>query len=215
MEKKLNPRLSSSDWKEFCERFHFPAEKVQYIQIIYTALLPLVDSYVYYSLAQDMDEILFTNYAYGIITLGTGVDELSELYLNHEQLEEAYIVDCISLMLLSKAYEEVAHLTEQETGLHLAELSFLGDTYSMDLLPKIYHKLKPASIRLTDGLMLWPLKTATLILRLDTKAASNRDQLCNSCAGCKNYSCPSRKEPPLELPLTYGAMQIFHRKLHT
>ena len=56
MEKKLNPRLSSSDWKEFCERFHFPAEKVQYIQIIYTALLPLVDSYVYYSLAQDMDD---------------------------------------------------------------------------------------------------------------------------------------------------------------
>ena len=215
MESKLNPILSSSDWKEFCERFHFPAEKLQYIQTIYTALLPLVDSYVYYSLNQDMDEIPFTDYAYGIVTLGNGVDELSELYLNHEQLEEAYIVDCISLMLLSKAYEEFAHLAERETGLHLSELSFLGDTYSMDLLPKIYNNLEPSSVRLTDGLMLWPLKTATLILRLDTKAASNRDQLCNSCAGCKNYSCPSRKEPPQELPLTYGAMQIFHRKLNT
>ena len=57
MKNKLNPRLSSSDWRELCERFHFPAEKLQYIQTIYTALLPLVDSYVYYSLTQDMDEI--------------------------------------------------------------------------------------------------------------------------------------------------------------
>lgn len=215
MKNRLNPSLSSSDWKEFCERFHFPTEKVQYIQTIYTALLPLVDSHVYYSLNQDMDEILFTDYAYGIVTLGNGVDELSELYLNHEQLEEAYIVDCISLMLLSKAYEEFAHLAERETGLHLVELSFLGDTYSMDLLPKIYNKLEPASVTLTDGLMLWPLKTATLILRLDAKAASNRDQLCNSCTGCKNYSCPSRKASSQEQPLTYGEMQIFHRKLNT
>lgn len=215
MKNKLNPRLSSSDWRELCERFHFPAEKLQYIQTIYTALLPLVDSYVYYSLTQDMDEIPFTNYAYGIVTLGNGVDQLSELYLNHEQLEEAYIVDCVSLMLLTRAYEEFAYLAEQETGLNLVELSFLGDTYSMDLLPKIYNNLEPASVTLTDGLMLWPLKTATLILRLDAKAASNRDQLCNSCAGCKNYSCPSRKASSQELPLTYGEMQIFHRKLHT
>ena len=212
MEKKLNPRLSSSDWKEFCERFHFPAEKVQYIQIIYTALLPLVDSYVYYSLAQDMDEISFTNYAYGIITLGNGVDELSELYLNHEQLEEAYIVDCISLMLLSKAYEEFAHLAEQETGLHLAELSFLGDTYSLDLLPQIYERLTPDAIGLTEGQMLLPLKTAALILHLDTNTHADLRQLCNTCSTCKNLSCPSRKSPLQELPHTYGAMQIFHIK---
>ena len=54
------------------------------------------------------------------------MDELSELYLNHEQIQEAYIVDCISLMLLSKAYEEFAHVVERQSRLYLAELSFLG-----------------------------------------------------------------------------------------
>lgn len=77
------------------------------------------------------------------MTLGNGVDELSELYLNHEQIQEAYIVDCISLMLLSKAYEEFAHVVERQSRLYLAELSFLGDTYSLDLLPQIYGRLAP------------------------------------------------------------------------
>ncbi len=120
------------------------------------------------------------------------MDELSELYLNHEQIQEAYIVDCISLMLLSKAYEEFAHVVERQSRLYLAELSFLGDTYSLDLLPQIYGRLAPDGIQLTEGQMLRPLKTATLILHLDTTTHANLKQLCNTCATCRNFSCPSR-----------------------
>ena len=105
MKCKLTPGLSSGDWNEFCSRFHFPPDDLPHIQAIYTALLPLVESYAYYSLDQDLDWVSLPHYAYGFVTLGNGVDELSELYLNHEQIQEAYIVDCISLMLLSKAYE--------------------------------------------------------------------------------------------------------------
>ena len=212
MKCKLTPELSSGDWKDFCSRFHFASTDLPHIQAIYTALLPLVECYAYYSLDQDLDEVSLSHYAYGFVTLGTGLDELSELYLNHEQIQEAYIVDCISLVLLSKAYEEFAHVIENQTNLHLAELSFLGDTYSLDLLPQIYERLAPDAIRLTEGLMLRPLKTATLILHLDTKAHTNPKQLCNTCATCKNLSCPSRKASPSPLPHTYGAMQIFHKK---
>ena len=212
MKCKLTPELSSGDWKDFCSRFHFASTDLPHIQAIYTALLPLVECYAYYSLDQDLDEVSLSHYAYGFVTLGTGLDELSELYLNHEQIQEAYIVDCISLMLLSKAYEEFAHVIENQTNLHLAELSFLGDTYSLDLLPQIYERLAPDAIRLTEGLMLRPLKTATLILHLDTIAHTDLKQLCNTCATCKNLSCPSRKASPSPLPHTYGAMQIFHKK---
>lgn len=210
MKCKLTPRLSSDDWKDFCDRFHFSSSDLPHIQAIYMALFPLIESYAYYSLDQDLDEVSFSHYAYGFVTLGNGVDELSELYLNHEQIQEAYIVDCISLMLLSQAYEEFAHVVETQSSLYLAELSFLGDTYSLDLLPQIYERLAPDAIELTEGQMLRPLKTATLILRLDTKTHANLKQLCNSCATCKNFSCPSRKSPASPLPHTYGAMQIFH-----
>ena len=212
MKCKLTPELSSGDWKDFCSRFHFASTDLPHIQAIYTALLPLVECYAYYSLDQDLDEVSLSHYAYGFVTLGTGLDELSELYLNHEQIQEAYIVDCISLVLLSKAYEEFAHMIENQTNLHLAELSFLGDTYSLDLLPQIYERLAPDAIRLTEGLMLRPLKTATLILHLDTIAHTDLKQLCNTCATCKNLSCPSRKASPSPLPHTYVAMQIFHKK---
>ena len=156
MKCKLTPGLSSGDWNEFCSRFHFPPDDLPHIQAIYTALLPLVESYAYYSLAQDLDGVSLPHYAYGFVTLGNGVDELSELYLNHEQIQEAYIVDCISLMLLSKAYEEFAHVVERQSRLYLAELSFLGDTYSLDLLPQIYGRLAPDGIQLTEGQMLRP-----------------------------------------------------------
>ena len=212
MKCKLTPELSSGDWKDFCSRFHFASTDLPHIQAIYTALLPLVECYAYYSLDQDLDEVSLSHYAYGFVTLGTGLDELSELYLNHEQIQEAYIVDCISLMLLSKAYEEFAHVIENQTNLYPAELSFLGDTYSLNLLPQIYERLAPDAIRLTEGLMLRPLKTATLILHLDTKAHTDPKQLCNTCATCKNLSCPSRKASASPLPHTYGAMQIFHKK---
>lgn len=212
MKCKLTPGLSSGDWNEFCSRFHFPPDDLPHIQAIYTALLPLVESYAYYSLDQDLDGVSLPHYAYGFVTLGNGVDELSELYLNHEQIQEAYIVDCISLMLLSKSYEAFAHVVERQSRLYLAELSFLGDTYSLDLLPQIYGRLAPDGIQLTEGQMLRPLKTATLILHLDTTTHANLKQLCNTCATCRNFSCPSRKATAPHLPHTYGAMQIFHTK---
>ena len=210
MKCELNPRFSSGDWKEFCSRFHFPLEELPNIQAIYKALLPLMESYAYYSLNQDLKEVSFSHYAYGFVTLGNGMDELLELYLNHEQIQEAYIVDCISLMLLSKAYEEFAYVVEEQSGLYLTELSFLGDTYSLDLLPQIYEQLAPDTIQFTEGQMLRPLKTATLILHLDTETHADVKQLCNTCENCKNFSCPSRKASAPTLPHTYGAMQIFH-----
>ena len=189
MKCKLTPGLSSGDWNEFCSRFHFPSNDLPHIQAIYTALLPLIESYAYYSLDQDLDGVSLPHYAYGLVTLGNGVDELSELYLNHEQIQEAYIVDCISLMLLSQSYEAFAHVVERQSSLHLTELSFLGDAYSLDLLPQIYGRLAPDDIRLTEGQMLRPLKTATLILHLDTKTHTNLKQLCNTCANCRKMCC--------------------------
>ena len=210
MKCKLTPQLSSDDWKDFCSRFHFSPADFPYIKAIYTALLPLVESCAYYSLDQNLDGISLPHYAYGFVTLGNGIDELSELYLDHEQIQEAYIVDCVSLLLLSKAYAEFAHVIEDQSGLSLAELSFLGDTCSLDLLPQIYERLAPDAIGLTEGPMLLPLKTAALILHLDTNTHADLRQLCNTCSTCKNLSCPSRKSPLQDLPHTYGAMQIFH-----
>ena len=195
MKRKITPELSSKDWKEFCSRFHFDNDKLPLIRAIYTAMLPLVDAFAYYSIKQDLPGVSLAHYAYGLVTLGNGVDELSELYLNHEQLEEAYIADCLSLMLLSNAYEQFAKAVEEESSLYAIELSFLGDEYPLELLPEIFEHVSPDGIHLTGSNML---------------KRKNIKELCNTCANCKNLSCPSRKAPGPKLPHTYGAMQIFN-----
>ena len=78
------------------------------------------------------------------------------LYLNHEQLEEAYIADCLSLMLLSNAYEQFAKAVEEESSLYAIELSFLGDEYPLELLPEIFEHVSPDGIHLTGSNMLMP-----------------------------------------------------------
>lgn len=158
MKRKITPELSSKDWKEFCSRFHFDNDKLPLIRAIYTAMLPLVDAFAYYSIKQDLPGVSLAHYAYGLVTLGNGADELSELYLNHEQLEEAYIADCLSLMLLSNAYEQFAKAVEEESSLYAIELSFLGDEYPLELLPEIFEHVSPDGIHLTGSNMLKPLK---------------------------------------------------------
>ena len=170
MKCKITPELSSKDWKEFCSRFHFDNDKLPLIRAIYTAMLPLVDAFAYYSIKQDLPGVSLTHYAYGLVTLGNGADELSELYLNHEQLEEAYIADCLSLMLLSNAYEQFAKAVEEESSLYAIELSFLGDEYPLELLPEIFEHVSPDGIHLTGSNMLMPLKTAALIISLAHKS---------------------------------------------
>ena len=171
MKRKITPELSSKDWKEFCSRFHFDNDKLPLIRAIYTAMLPLVDAFAYYSIKQDLPGVSLAHYAYGLVTLGNGVDELSELYLNHEQLEEAYIADCLSLMLLSNAYEQFAKAVEEESSLYAIELSFLGDEYPLELLPEIFEHVSPDGIHLTGSNMLKPLKTAALISRKISKSS--------------------------------------------
>ena len=57
MKYKLTPELSSDDWNEFCSRFHFSTTDLPHVQAIYLALFPLVNSYAYYSLEQDLDSV--------------------------------------------------------------------------------------------------------------------------------------------------------------
>ena len=109
------------------------------------------------------------HYAYGFVTLGNGIDELSELYLNHEQIQEAYIVDCISLLLLSKAYAEFAHVVEDQSGLYpLQNYLFWEIPIPLICFHRSMSALRRMQSGLTEGQMLLPLKTAALILHLDT-----------------------------------------------
>ena len=186
MKCKITPELSSKDWKEFCSRFHFDNDKLPLIRANPVLWNNMQRHPPMEALRCILPGVSLAHYAYGLVTLGNGADELSELYLNHEQLEEAYIADCLSLMLLSNAYEQFAKAVEEESSLYAIELSFLGDEYPLELLPEIFEHVSPDGIHLTGSNMLMPLKTAALIIKLDSQKQKNIKELCNTCANCKN-----------------------------
>lgn len=206
----LSPTLDDKDIKALMNRFHFDATDYALIKVMYQAMLPLVKAKAYYSFDK-IEEIKYKDYATCVISLGKGVDELSELYLSHEQVQEGYIIDCLGLELLSKAYEELLERLEEElNGLYVERLSFLGDDYPITLLPKLFEVTKPKEISYNDSFFMIPSKSASFILPLTSERKTNTKDLCNTCATCKNLSCPSRKGPKPVLPRTYGNMQIFH-----
>ena len=57
--------------------------------------------------------------------------------------------------------------------------------------------LIPLSAAASRGPMLLPLKTAALILHLDTNTHADLRQLCNTCSTCKNLSSLQQVIMPL------------------
>lgn len=62
--------------------------------------------------------IQYEEYAIVFLTLGDGVDALQDVYLERKCLSEAYIIECVSLAILDKAYEEFVKQLQkkQESG---------------------------------------------------------------------------------------------------
>lgn len=218
---KLHPSLSEQELKHLANRFHFESKDLPELTALYKALLPLLDAKAYYEINCLSEPIEEENYYASLITLGQGIDDLTDLYLSHQQIGPAYMIDCIGLELLSKAYEEFVELLNSKASLsfgnqteapklYVTKLSFLGDQYPLEYLKDFFQKLNPRDMSLTDSLFITPSKSASLILPLSKQKQSEAKDLCNSCVTCNNYSCPSRKASKLALPKTYGNMQIFN-----
>ena len=176
MKCKLTPQLSSDDWKDFCSRFHFSPADLPYIKSdlyrtsptggILCVLLPRSES------GWDFPPSLclwicdtWKWYRWAVRIISESWTDPGSLYRGLRQS-----------LLLSKAYAEFAHVIEDQSGLSLAELSFLGDTYSLDLLPQIYERLAPDAIGLTEGRCFCPskqLRLSCIWIQIHTQTSDN------------------------------------------
>lgn len=207
----LEPRLSQKNIQAMLTRFHFEDKDAPKLEALYLALLPLLEAKAYYAYDCLGDKISCAKYAGVIVTLGKGVDELADLYLEHEQLAEAYMIDCLGLELLSMCYEDILHQLENATMLYAEKLSFLGDEYPLEVLPELMLSTGACDLSVNDAFFIRPTKSASLIIPLTETKKADATAICNTCSTCNNYSCPSRKAPSKSMPLTYGNLQIFKK----
>lgn len=218
--------LTTENFKEIIRRYHFREEDLPMIEALHQSMMPLLQTKAYYRWKEKEEPILYERYAVVFLTLGDGIDRLQEVYLNKKCLSEAYMVECISLELLTKAYEEFVKRVQRETGKWAEKIDFLGDTYPMEMLPELYAEFDSIDIAYNESLVLTPSKSVVFLLPMSEEKAENS---CHICENCKNTECifrkdnersrlgagrmPKRKNSILDnINNTYGYQRIFGSK---
>ena len=225
--------LSQNEIRQLCEQYHFPEKDNVKLEAAYQMMRPLLKVRAY-SLAENvLGTLAAADYVPVLVTIGEGVDALQEVYLKRGAMSEAYRIECLSLAVLLKSYEEVAKKLQPVFGKKVSRLHFLGDDeYPFSLLHGIYTKIRQeggqVEITYNEEYAMTPQKSVALILELAPLQESGQgaeeallnkqqrkekaDALCHVhfshiCESCPNVTCEYRKVKKANY--TYGYQRIF------
>lgn len=178
--------METKDLKHIIARCHFREEDFFSLQALSAAVAPLLQVRAY-SLWKNGDGIIsYPQYAVVFLTLGSGIDALQELYLDRNCLSEAYMIECIALELLTKAYREFVKSVQKKTGRWAEKIDFLGDSYPVELLPELYQEFGQMDISYNEKLVLSPKNSVVFLLPMTDKKQENA---CSICGNCSNKMC--------------------------
>lgn len=187
MKALLSVSLEDKDIQPMIDRYRFKNEDSRSLKYLVHTVNPIIKPYLYYSIDNDNSRV------YVLLTLGCGIDSLTISYKERGDLKSSYMIDCIGCELLSKAYPKMIAFIEKVTGNYVASMEFLGDKYPLEMIHGFMEKLKPSEIKITEGLMLIPSKTVSIILPLTNTPKTYNCDSYNSCSNCKNLSCAMRR----------------------
>ena len=162
-----------------------------------------------------------------VMTLGAGVDELQEAYLEEGKLTEAYMVEVLGSEILLLAYTNYNTFVAENTDAVVKRYYFLGtgenvvlkigeDAQALDLrleaLPGMLER-SGLPVTCTEGYCMLPKKSVAFYAELTKDKAVSCEGI---CMGCGREDCPNRMavgnhtqgNRTLDRPLTYGYARI-------
>lgn len=187
----LQIRITEDDINEMISRYHFNEDDYEHYKAMGEMMMPLLEVRGFYEFVSDVEEIHYDKSIVAFFTLGDGIDLLQNVYSDKYCMEEAYLIDCLGLVLLTKGYEEFIKEIQKQTKLWVSKIDFLGDEYPLELIPKLYEYCSPDNITYNNQLVLSPSKSVAIILPLSDTPGENP---CNICINCNNKECIFRKE---------------------
>lgn len=214
--KSLKLKLEEVDIHTLLQRYHFAESDYATIKRLYDAVEPLVKAEVFIEYNPGYQFVEYSQYVVIAVTLGEYIDELIALYSKAEKVSLAYIVDCIGLELLMKAYREASHTVHAKTGLWMRQMEFLGDKYPINAAREILQHMQQTHITCNGAFFLSPQKSAIFVAELSDKY-TDVNKNCNLCKDCNCLECPNRieakgtKQIKGKESLNYGYQRIFGR----
>lgn len=192
MQHAFSVMLTKEEIEQLAGRYHFTDADLFQIQGIYKEVERILAPTLYYRVFTKENGLCFINYdtyAVCVVTLGKEIDELQYHYSMKERIADAYIVECLGMELLSKAYQYVAEILWQETGLWAGKYDFLGEQFSLEWMQEIFDSLLQREVTYNKAYMLTPKKSVVYITQLTKKRQSSS---CHICSNCTNVTCQNR-----------------------
>ncbi len=187
MRKRLHLHLEEKEYRDIIQRCHFRESDLAKLKEAGEMTEAAATPEIFFEAAEEEKRIPV------IVTLGGGVDELQDSYMQKERLTESYMIECVAMELLEKAYWQAASCVYAHTGMWMSGICFLGDKIPLGSMEEIFRRLNPQGIAYNQAYMLTPKKTVVFLADL---CAERRDEGCAVCAECGNLSCTNRRTPP-------------------
>ena len=152
------------------------------------------------------------------MTLGKGVDDLQDEYLNRGALSESYMIEVLASEMLLESYAAYNQWVAENTIYHVERYVFLQDDMVREL-PGMLKRLE-LPIACNEAFCMLPKKSVAFYALLTEDATV----ICRGiCTDCGRENCPNHigQEPVktewhfadmTDRPLPYGYAQIFGEK---
>lgn len=203
--------LTLAEQKKMQMRYHFKEEDLDDLCSFWRVLKPIIHAKAYYkvfleneSMPDELSFIQESPAVIAVVTLGKGPDELQEVYLKDEQVLSAYMIECLSMAVLEKVYEQFSAELYQKIGLWINSYEFLGEKYPLEKIKNIFGYLDQSEVNYNEALMLIPQKSVVFIGALCKESSGNF----HLCEKCQRTDC-SNREIPVVLP--YGKSLILQK----
>ena len=183
--------LNQKEIEFILSRYHFCDTDFFQLNSLYELLKQDMEAKILYEINAPLEFVTYENHGIILVTLGHRVDDLSSQYSNQGLLLEAYMIDCLGLELLQKAYEKTDQLFHEETKKWIKQYDFLGDRFSLSYMKELFDVLGHNEVTYNEYYMMSPKKSVIFIAELTDK---KEEKSCGICSNCKNLTCENRKK---------------------
>jgi len=190
--------LSEDELQAMVGRYHFNDTDFFLMKNIYYSLHPLLLCKLIYEIADKHGNYLTNDKSVVIVvTLGKYVDELQNLYSEAGRVFEAYLVECLCMGILEKAYQSAAEEIYQDTGFYSKEFFFpdvestgeKGENGLKEIVDLLSQK-GMTDVIYNESMMLLPKKSVVFTAVLCETKDSKQHSVCEQC---ENLNCQNRE----------------------
>ncbi len=194
--------LCENELIAICGRYHFRDTDLPLLKEVYQEHLKpcMVSTYFLWN-AESLEE------AKVLMTLGKAIDEKQNHLMGTGQMSKAYILECLSMELLTKAYKKADDFLHDKTGLWCGVYMFPGSDGSLEGVAELVDSFRQEEITYNEAFNLIPKKSvAYKVMMVEEAPSLERESML--CAGCSRQTCENRKQTELN----YGYKRIFGEK---